>query len=290
MNSQFSDNDQNPTKIEQDIVETRNRMDGTLDRLAAKADPSDLIDSIYQWGRRKIDGLDSGSSSDSLKSAAHEAGRLVKENPVPIALGLAAIGSTFFANHSSSADSAENEGKIANLKSSASEKLHDYKDAAAEKAHDLKETLATKTEAIRDKVSQSTSEIRDTTGGQVQNASSHLSDAAQKTSDKVSELGDAVSGRFKSTKEDNPLPLCAGILVSGFVLGLLLPKSRQEEKIYGAAADTAKAKLVEKSRAIADNAKAKLSEKRLDRQGLTARTENAIDEYGNRLEEHLHQS
>lgn len=286
MNTQISDNQNEAVAIEKDIVETRNRMDGTINRLAAKADPSDLVDSIYQWGRRKIDNMDSQGSADSLKNVASEAGRLVKENPVPVALGLAAIGSTFLPS-SEESDGSSSDGKLASLKNTASEKLDSFKELTADKTSEIKEAIGSKTGSLQEKVGDGTSHLREKAEGHLQNASAQLSEAKGRTSGHTSALGDRIATRFETTKNENPLSLCAGVLVSGFVLGLLLPKSRQEEKLYGSAAHVAKAKLVEKSRTMADEAKARISEKR---QHLVNRTEEAIDQYGNRIEEKIEQS
>lgn len=276
MNPQLLENNNGVDTLEKGIVETRNRMTDTLDRLADKADPGDLIDSLYQWGRRKIESLDSHNSGDSLRNAAHEAGRFVKENPVPVALGLATIGSTFFTHQR---DHSEARGGLSQFQEEASEKVTELKNSTTEKAETLKQQVTEKTEELRDAVDEP-----------IEKASSQISEITHKASEKAGELAETVTNQLKSAKDENPLPLCAGLLVSGFVLGLLVPKSRREEKLYGAAADRAKTKLVEKGRAIADEAKAKLSENRLDRQGLTGRAKDAVNEYEERLQTHLHQS
>jgi gas vesicle protein len=294
MNDTIYQTTPNPEVIEKDMNDTRGRMGGTMDKLADKANPSDILDGVYQWGRRKMDNFDTHAPADSVKSAAHEAGRLMKENPLPVALGLAAIGSAFIPHGDEDSDEAES-GKFAEMKHRAGEKASDYRHRAADKAGRLRNRVSEKTSHLHDQVTDRTSHLqnkasqkadhlKETTSEHAHNVADHVSETADHVSEKASELGDKVTGKFRRTKEGNPMALCAGALVSGLVVGLLLPKSRQEEKLYGDAANRAKRKLADKGRTMADEAKAKLSEKRLDRQGLAERSEEAIDSYGDQVE------
>ncbi|MBK1834544.1 DUF3618 domain-containing protein [Roseibacillus ishigakijimensis] len=261
-NDPIEDQNAHAEAIENDIESTRQRMDSTWQKLAEKAEPNELLSSLYDWMSEKLDHLETSQATEGLKEAGHKAGRFVRENPVPLALGVAAVGSAFLPP----SDRYREMGREAN------ERLHHWGRRGRESAREVRNRTAEKvaparmaTERTLEKVSQATSEQKE----------------------EVKQASQEVVRQAQSSTQDHPLVLCAGAALSGFALGLILPKSEKEEKLYGKTATAVRQRASQACRSAVTSVRDEIRAHRLDREGLQERAKEAVDRGADQAEEAL---
>ncbi|WP_411846397.1 hypothetical protein AAFN60_01795 [Roseibacillus persicicus] len=276
-NTNTTESDYHSEAIEQDIATTRNRMDETWQKLTEKAEPNELFGSLYDWMKDKLEHLDHTATADHLKEAGNRAGRIIRDNPVPVALGVAALGSTLLPSSSDRHDASspvndDHSNRFANLRETSQERLEQGREKLSGTAEQAKTVASEKAAQVRESADKALGKVQEAT----HQTGEHVNEIAQKTAEKVG-----------ATTRTNPLAICAGALVSGFALGLLFPKSEQEEKLYGRAANKVKTKATTACRKALEKTREQIREKQLDAQGLEHRAETAINNGADQLEESI---
>jgi Protein of unknown function (DUF3618) len=243
------------SEIKSDIRRTRDRLDDTLENLNERLSPRSILNDILSWFESQ-GGKTSSGAADSLKRGFRGIIQQMKENPIPTVLigtGIAAIvlRDDDDEDASASQDQASYGSGYSGIRASSG--AGESQSAAygqpegsgpgsviKEKAGEAREALSGGVEAAAEKMSDVGSDLRATalSGGAAISRGIHRSkrigtDATQQFQQGYTHL----RGRFGEAVEEYPLALAAGFVGIGLLTGLLLPRTRQEDKLMGEKAD-----------------------------------------------------
>lgn len=280
------------SEIESDIRRTRDRLDDTLERLNERLNPRSLINDVLSWFESQDAHRTGNESSVWLRRGYRKVVRQIKEKPIPALLIGAGI--TWMIMHPESDDSSDFDTDNAyrgddletgpfrrgEAEPSSSEKKG-MGSVMKEKAGQAKKALSGAQEAVAEKVSEVKSGVQAT----ATSAGSEISkgvrrnrlvrrDATQRFQDGYAFAGD----RFQEAVEEYPLGVALGFLGLGVLTGLLLPRTRQEDKLMGETSDElmeqakeAGKETLEKTKNVAQRVAASTIEE-AKRQGITPET------------------
>lgn len=270
-------------EIKAGIDETRAQMDGTLDELSERLRPRHLIDDLldYWYERRHTPTTSSGSSTQGMKKAAgqvkdtaavvtktiyHQA----QQHPLPALLIGAGIAALFMEGRSrsrSEVDYTEYETEESYEGSEIGPEgyalPHHYSEQGEEsssgimsKMKDKGSNLAGKMgegwQKTKERTSETTGALREKTGALKQKMSekgSHMKEQAQHMKEQARHTYSQGVDSFKRTSNDYPLAVGVGCMALGVLAGMLIPSTRREDELVGAARD----RLVERSKDTAHN-------------------------------------
>jgi ElaB/YqjD/DUF883 family membrane-anchored ribosome-binding protein len=216
---------QGSAQIEREIEQTRARMSERLDTISEKLHPSNLALSAVE------------SVGERARQTGSRVAHVIKENAIPMAA--VGLGITWLVAQRRAKSAGWGEGTARYAYRGPERRIAGY----AERRRRPGEA--------RDRVSGGVPGVADRLGG----VAPPLGDVAARAQERVSELGSEARERVQELEtksreqtrrvridlarmiEENPLAVAAGAGVLGLALGLLLPHTRQEDRMMGPARD-----------------------------------------------------
>jgi Protein of unknown function (DUF3618) len=281
------------SEIKSNIRRTRDRLDDTLEDLNERLSPRALINDVLNWFESRGIHQPGTRSEDALNRGYRNVVRYVKENPIPsllIGTGIAWLilrpengHPTEHVDPDSRADDdllAFSSPEAAETGTALFEKSQNSGIASTlkEKAGQAQEALSSASETLKDKMADIGSGVHGmaVSGGRavaegIRQGRRVGSDATQNLQKSYAYSGD----RFQEAVEEYPLAIAVGFLGVGLLTGLLLPRTRPEDKLVGEKSDqlidqvkeTGKETL-EKAKTVAQQV-AKATMEEAERQGIT---------------------
>ena len=238
------------SEIERDIRKTRGRLDNTLENLNERLNPRSLLNDVLNWFETQGGDQTGRASGDALKRGYRNVIRQVKENPMPallIGTGVAWMvlrtandESPVLQNPSNEPDdlswSVSPRGEKSEPVTTKQSESVGIASAVKEKASQTKEAFLGATEAVTERISSVGSGIQAGT----QSAGVALSEGVRRGSQAAQQLQKSsgyAGDRFQEAVEEYPFAVAAGFLGVGLLTGLLLPRTRQEDKLLGEKSD-----------------------------------------------------
>jgi len=239
------DETRSPEQIETDIERTRSQMAETLDTIQKRFSPGQLLDQTLSY-------LDEKRINENLRRFGTNAGAVVKENPIPVAMlgvGLAWLalsgrsgpkGRRYFSRFTKPSHGMESlhstHGEIqrsgshvmggAKGEGAMGEKLEHAKGRVSETVGQVRETIAEKAGQVRQSVGGTMSSVREKAG-----------EVSHRAQDQAVRLGHAVQGQYRHIVQEQPLVLGVLGLAIGAALGAAMPRTRMEDEMMGEASD-----------------------------------------------------
>jgi ElaB/YqjD/DUF883 family membrane-anchored ribosome-binding protein len=281
-------------EIESDIRQTRGRMDATLDELSDRLSARSLLNSALDWWEsRGVGSRPVGATKDTYQSVA----RYVKENPIPSLLVGAGVawmiieattedddkgdiaGRVDFPYEGSTASSYRAEfpetqmesGGGSGLVENAKNKLGEAKEAVSGVAGTVKEKVA----AVGEAASQTAEEL----GHRAQNVYQQSSSTALTVGRNLQRGYQSSAAQLENAMEEYPLAVGIGFAALGALIGVLLPRTRQEDELVGEQSDQLVKATKEKGEELLQRGKAvaqRVSESALEEAGQQGFTPEAV--------------
>ena len=283
------------TEIESDIRQTRGRMDATLDELSDRLSARSLLNSALDWWEsRGVGSRPVGATKNTYQSIA----RYVKENPIPSLLvgagvawmiieattedddkGESIAGRVDFPYEGSTASSYRAEfpetqmesGASSGLVENAKNKLGEAKEAVSGVAGTVKEKVA----AVGEAASQTAEEL----GHRAQNVYQQSSSTALTVGRNLQRGYQSSAAQLENAMEEYPLAVGIGFAALGALIGVLLPRTRQEDELVGEQSDQLVKATKEKGEELLQRGKAvaqRVSESALEEAGQQGFTPEAV--------------
>jgi hypothetical protein len=271
-----------PVTIEQDVDRTRAAMDRTLDAIAGKLTPQQLM----------LEAL--GLFKDGSSTAATKLVETAREHPFPAAL--IGLGFALMLNESrSGGDGSPSRSTVDTLRDRADDlktvaghgldrvgdKAATAAGAVAERAERVGQALHEKMDGVKERATNAAADV--------QERASELRDRASQTAEGLRERAHEVPGAARSQLRDaqlgfwqfmdqRPLAVGAAALAAGLAAGLALPETECENRMMGTkrdqvlddariAAKSVGGQVVDKGRQVA-RAAAEVAKEEVERQGL----------------------
>jgi hypothetical protein len=220
-------------RIEADIVETRERMSGTVEAIGDRLDPANIIDDAKQTVRNatvgKVEDMTS-TASEALSGAGttvQDTGygllETVKQNPIPAAL--AGLGIAWLWTHRASGSRSDMAGYPRRFDDSRWDSGYG---GAGDRSGSWSSQPST-SDGITDKVS----DVTDAVGRRVSGAG----DAVGRLPDNVGGSAEGVTRQAQRMIEDSPLAAGAIALAIGAAISLALPATQMERRVLGPAGE-----------------------------------------------------
>jgi uncharacterized protein DUF3618 len=278
------------SEIKSDIRRTRGRLDDTLEDLNERLSPRSLVNDVLSW----FESRGGSGSGESLNRGYRNVVRHVKANPMPALLIGAGIAWLILRpenddpaqleDQTSDADDdlpvtgSPGTGETAPIMPYAQNEKSGFASIAKEKAGQAQEALSGATEAVTEKMSDIGSGVQ----ARARSAGNAVTEGVRRGrragSDATRDLQkgyDYAGDRFQDAVEEYPLAVAVGFLGVGLVTGLLLPRTRQEDKLVGEKSDRLIEQVKETGKETLDKAKevaqrvAKTTMDEAKRQGIT---------------------
>ena len=220
-------------RIEADIVETRERMSGTVAAIGDRLDPANIIDDAKQTVRDatvgKVEDMTS-TASEALSGAGstvQDTGygllETVKQNPIPAAL--AGLGIAWLWTHRAQGSRPD----INRYQRSFDDSTWDTGYGGAGNRGGSPSSQPSTADEIKDKVS----DVTDAVGRQV----SGVGDAVGRLPDNVGGSAEGMTRQVQRMIDDSPLAAGAVALAVGTAISLALPATQVERRVLGPAGE-----------------------------------------------------
>jgi uncharacterized protein DUF3618 len=284
------------SEIKSNIRRTRDRLDDTLEDLNERLSPRALINDVLNWFESRGVHQPGTRSEEALNRGYRNVVRHVKENPIPslmIGAGIAWLILRPEDGHRTElvdADSRADDDLPAFGSPGAAEtgstpfgkaQSSGIASTIKEKAGQAQEALSSASETLKDKMTDIGSGVHGMAASGSRAVAEGVrhgrrvgSDATQNLQKSYAYAGD----RFQEAVEEYPLAIAAGFLGVGLLTGLLLPRTRQEDKLLGEKSDQvidqvkeAGKETLEKAKTVAQRV-AKTTMEEAERQGITPET------------------
>ncbi|MDF1658807.1 MAG: DUF3618 domain-containing protein [Verrucomicrobiales bacterium] len=311
-----------PRIIQQEIEDTRNGLDSTMDQLGEKLNPTAAIREASDWARSKVDEFDQKAFQESCARSGERVVAKAKDNSLPLALAGVAAASYFFNKwyrqnkvtnledipEPSIGTMSENEHGSSNLVSATGEPLPTKTDPWAAKhrtsengnssngsngsrSQELKESLSDASQKVSE-IAKSTGEkaklavddARIKASAYAATSKTAISDVSQRAYQSTRNGAKASSDAVKTGAQEHPFIAAAIAMTAGLVAAAFLPGTRKEDELCGAEADELKSKLADKSSEIRTRVEEKLSDAKLDAEGIQERVESRSEELQEKLD------
>ena len=165
-----------------------------------------------------------------------------------------------------------------------------FSKSAAEKWNDASDSVASGTRKARETIEGATEQAQEKLHEASHRAARSLRQAARSTGETAGEISRKTRDRLEKGRQDHPLALGAGALAAGLVAALLVPRTRQEDRMCGEEATQFRKELRTKGETMLDDSKQALADNDLDPQGLRERAENAIESAGEKARKKIDDS
>jgi gas vesicle protein len=268
--------DRSSTEIASDIRERRNRMDATLDELSNQFTVRSIVNSALDWwANRQVAMPGGGVAKSAYRNVAYQ----VKKHPVPAVL--VATGVAWMIIDAASEDegheaSARGDGDDRqapgaskggpHLLEKAETKLDQAKHAASEVAGAAKDKASAFADAASDvagAAKEKASALGEAASGAAENLTRRAQDVYSQGRSTAVKVGHGVQQGYRSGAEqleiamrDYPLAVAMGFAAAGALFGVLLPRTRPEDKLMGEKSDELLDATKEKGQELLERGKA----------------------------------
>lgn len=222
------------SNLRENIAETREKMDGTIEELGHRLNPRHLTHELGSWWDRSLN----RDTLEEIKDRGADVVEHIGRHPVPYALvglGLGLGAYAVFKDHS------RNRSQMERIQERAEEAVETAREASGKAAHSLREASGKATESVREGYHRAVA----ASGEATQKARFALQDAGES---------------FQQAADEQPLAVGAGLAAAGLILGLLLPHSKTEDRLVGEQSKTLKRQAQEKGRTILQRGREALHE------------------------------
>lgn len=210
-----------PARLEREIDQQRARISGIIDALEYQLAPRQLLDRA------------AGLTQDNGREFAQNLRETVQAHPVPALLTSVGLAWMYISRNDRPAGAARASWPSAQGDSSS---VDDLKDGAKN---------------LGDRLSDATDQARTS----VHDAASHISESTSHARQAVREQGRWARDQFNQTLERNPLALGAVGVALGALVGALLPRTEQEDRMMGKASDRAANEMKQQARSAVEQAR-----------------------------------
>jgi ElaB/YqjD/DUF883 family membrane-anchored ribosome-binding protein len=239
--------------LTQDIEQTRDEMSGTVEAIADRLDPANIVQDAKQTVRDatvgKVEHMASNVADtasgfvDEARYTAQDAGtgilETVKRNPIPAAM--AGIGIGWLLTHRSSGQSSRASWERARWTGSDRRfsRFDDYQAGRGSYGGGSDKSLTDRAGGAVDQVGQQASQFADTVGSKVSGAADQAKSTVGQVPDQVGGVARDVQWNAQRMVEENPLAVGAIAIAVGAAIGMALPETQTEQRILGPAAEKA---------------------------------------------------
>lgn len=209
-------------QIESEIRDTRHRMDATLDELGNRLSPRSLLNSALDWWESPDTG---NQGTAAAKQAAISLARQARQHPVPALL----IGSGIAWLISESRDGGSHSHPHSHPHS-----------GHPSNGHDSQSTLKGARDAAMDAFSKTEEKLHhaaSAVSSQAHHAMDHTKSAARRITHELKDGYEIGTRRFGRACDEYPLAVGLAMAAMGALVGLALPRSRQEDRLMGESSD-----------------------------------------------------
>jgi ElaB/YqjD/DUF883 family membrane-anchored ribosome-binding protein len=238
--------------LTQDIEQTRDEMSGTVEAIADRLDPANIVQDAKETVREatvgKVEQMASNVADtasgfvDDARYTAQDAGsgilETVKRNPIPAAM--AGIGIGWLLTHRSSGQSSRASWDRARWTGSDRRfsRFDDYETGRGRYGSGS-DGMQDRAGGAVDQVGQQASQFADTVGSKVSDAADQARSTVGQMPDQFGGVARDVQWNAQRMVEDNPLAVGAIAVAVGAVIGMALPETQTEQRILGPAAEKA---------------------------------------------------
>ncbi len=244
-----------PETIENQISNTRNRMDNTIEKLGDKLDPREYLSAAGDWAERHLGNFELGDVTAKCSSFGNRIATGIKENPVPTALiGTAAI--MLLIPKRSKGDKGQSNDTGQNSRPLNYNDPHMNTEAKTQSAATNPYTQSSNGNGSDDgnRVWDSISEIPDKASALAKSAShvvaektkaggEAITSTSKNLARKTGETARESKQRFERSTQESPGIVGAGALALGFLAAVALPRTRKENEFCGEASDELKSRI-----------------------------------------------
>lgn len=239
--------------LTQDIEQTRDEMSGTVEAIADRLDPANIVQDAKETVREatvgKVEQMASNVADtasgfvDDARYTAQDAGsgilETVKRNPIPAAM--AGIGIGWLLTHRSSGQSSRASWDRARWTGSDRRfsRFDDYETGRGRYGSGSGESVQDRAGGAVDQVGQQASQFADTVGSKVSGAADQARSTVGQMPDQFGGVARDVQWNAQRMVEDNPLAVGAIAVAVGAAIGMALPETQTEQRILGPAAEKA---------------------------------------------------
>jgi Protein of unknown function (DUF3618) len=278
------------SEIKGDIRQTRDRLDNTLETLNQRLSPRSLVNDVLSWLEGRGGSQPGGGSSDSLQRGYQSVVRQIKENPMPaLIIGAGITWMILGAENDEAPDFGHRSVRGYDeppepLSPRASESQRGIASVVKEKVRDAHEALSSASEAVTGKVSEISSGVQ----AQARSAGSVIGEGIRQSrrigsgaEEHLQRSTGVASDTFQAMVENYPFAVAVGFLGVGVLTGLLLPRTRQEDKLIGEKSDQLIEQIKETGKDSLEKAKTvaqRITQTTMDeaeRQGITSEAAGA---------------
>jgi ElaB/YqjD/DUF883 family membrane-anchored ribosome-binding protein len=237
--------------IRSNIEQTRESMDRTLDKISERMKPQHLLDEALDFVRAQTEGVDlqaqASAALDSVGQAASRAARgmvnVVRRHPIPTMLVGAAIAWAVLERRRARPDEP---GEMS------ARELEQYEWTEAEKAQMTATSVLPEPSSEAEPGEKKVGEKLKEQGSKL---AQRVSTGARVVGQKAQHSYQAGRDRIIEASDAHPLAMGVGFLAAGVLIGLLLPPSRQEDRMIGAVSDQAKAQAKARAQQLMEQGK-----------------------------------
>jgi ElaB/YqjD/DUF883 family membrane-anchored ribosome-binding protein len=257
-NGEASGEDQTTPEVEalaQDIEETRDEMSGTVEAIADRLNPANIVQDAKETVREatvgKVEQMANNVAEtasgfvDDARYTAQDAGsgilETVKRNPIPAAMAGIGIGWLLMNRQSgnqsrrSSWDQARWTGSDQGSRYGGGYDAYGTYSGSRGSGQGLTDRAGGAVE----QVGQQAGQIADTVGSKVGDVADQARSTAQQVPNQVGHVARDVQWNAQRMVEDNPLAVGAIAVAVGAAIGMVLPETQTEQKVLGPAAEKA---------------------------------------------------
>src|SRR5690606_6975565 len=244
--------------IREDIARTRDRMDGTLDEIAARLQPRHLLDELFGWvrsarsrrsGRRTGSGIVARVGKGAGKTAKHMGNNMmnwIRQHPVPSLLLGGAVAAYIYESRSRKSygdiyaeEWMEEEEYGPEFGATgapstgwASEPaMESYGPAPAKgegrsRLRDLKERARAHASDLRARAGEAISRVRHETGSAGDRLKRRSAEQAARVRQRARDMWSHQRHQIGDAVEDHPITVGLGCMALGLLAGMLIPETR----------------------------------------------------------------
>jgi ElaB/YqjD/DUF883 family membrane-anchored ribosome-binding protein len=230
MNYPKPDIPSNPDAIQKDIERQRKAMDQTLDQLASRIDPSQILETTMNTFKTNI-----SEATNSVCDVGSRVADSASKHPFAWALGGAALAWLAFDRKVASSGNGADRQKLRyssaredNVSDRATEALHHAKDAAENKASGYASAMQERAQQAGQRASEAIDHAEDQVKDEAERISSAASEKASRIADQTSEVASKGKQHIESVMEEHPLAVGLATIGVGMVVGYFLPSSKEE--------------------------------------------------------------
>lgn len=239
--------------LTQDIEQTRDEMSGTVEAIADRLDPANIVQDAKQTVRDatvgKVEEMASNVAEtasgfvDDARYTAQDAGsgilETVKRNPIPAAM--AGIGIGWLLTHRSRGQSSRASWERERWTGSDRRfsRFDDYESGRGGYGSGSGTSMQDRAGGAVEQVGQQASQFADTVGSKMSGAADQARSTVGQVPDQVGTVARDVQWNAQRMVEDNPLAVGAIAVAVGAAIGMALPETQTEQRILGPAAEKA---------------------------------------------------